>query len=63
VDRITVYHGFLRARDGTITTFDAPEAGTFDGQGTFAFGINPAGVIAGFYVDTSNVYHGFLRKP
>jgi hypothetical protein len=24
VDTNTVYHGFLRARDGTITTFDAP---------------------------------------
>jgi len=25
--------------------------------------INPAGVIAGFFVDASNVYHGFLRMP
>src|SRR5205807_1071010 len=45
----------------TITTFDAPGAGTAAGQGTFGFGINPAGMIAGIDQDASNVYHGFLR--
>jgi len=61
-------HGFVRAPDGTITTFDAPGAGTGPFQGTTAgvsgFGgppINPAGVITGHYVDSGGVLHGFLR--
>jgi hypothetical protein len=35
----------------TITTFDAPGAGTNpnQGEGTFPFGINPQGTITGFY--------------
>jgi len=49
-------HGFLRGRDGTITTFDAPGA-----EGTSAVSINPAGAITGFYGDASRVIHGFLR--
>ena len=55
-----VVHGLLRAPNGTLTTFDAPGAGTGFGQGTFALDINPAGEIAGQYNDNSNVYHGFL---
>ena len=55
-------HGFLRTPDdGTITTFDAPGAGTGPSQGTLAEDINPEGVIAGEYSDASNVVHGFLR--
>ena len=46
---------------GQIITFDAPGAGTGPFQGTFAFGINPAGAIAGYYVDSGYVSHGFLR--
>jgi hypothetical protein len=34
-------HGFLRAADGTITTFDVPGAGTSFFQGTQPLGINP----------------------
>ena len=48
----TCIHGFLRAPDGTITTFDAPGAGTGSGQGTFTAteeGLSPAGAIAGGY--------------
>ena len=57
------FHGFLRAPDGTITTFDAPGAGTQAAfsQGTFAYGLNPAGAIAGVYGDANFVSHGFLR--
>ncbi len=55
-------HGFLRARDGTFTTFDAPGAGKGANQGTFASSINPAGAITGTYKDASMVSHGFLRK-
>jgi hypothetical protein len=46
-----------------FTTFDAPGAGTGNGQGTIAYGINPTGLIAGEYLDSKFVYHGFLRAP
>lgn len=64
VDSNGVFHGFVRSPHGTITTFDAPGAGTAAGQGTFitfADGINPEGAIAGAYADASNVVHGFVR--
>jgi hypothetical protein len=38
-----VMHGFLRTLGGTITTIDAPGAGTAAYQGTNAGGINPPG--------------------
>jgi len=57
------FHGFLRAPDGTITTFDAPGAGTSYPLGTFAESINTVGAITGFYQDGSSVYHGYLRAP
>jgi hypothetical protein len=57
-------HGFLRARNGRVTTFDVPGAGTkfhaSPTQGTVPLGINPEGVIMGFYVDENGTYHGFL---
>ena len=51
-------HGFVRARDGIITTFDGPNAVS----DTAPSDINPAGVITGTYCDTINC-HGFLRRP
>src|SRR5208337_4953310 len=44
-------------------SFDAPGAGLGHGldQGTYAFGINNLGVIAGYFQDSSNVFHGFVR--
>jgi hypothetical protein len=39
------FHGFLRATDGTFTTFDPP-----DSIETFASTINPAGAITGIYI-------------
>ena len=36
VDPANVYHGFLRAPDGTFTTLNAPGAGTGAGQGTLS---------------------------
>jgi hypothetical protein len=55
----------LRAPDGAFTTFDAPGAGSGTGtyQGTFPISMNPAGAIAGQYIDANNEYHGFLRAP
>ena len=46
------------AHAATFTTFDAPGA-----TATFPQSINPAGEIAGYYVDASFVWHGFLRAP
>lgn len=60
-----VRHGFLRAANGTITTFDPPGVGTGIGliQGTFPFSISPSGnAISGLYSDTTGVYHGFVRN-
>ena len=50
-----------QARSPSLTTFDAPGAGTASGQGTFANDINPEGAITGYYLDASGVFHGFLR--
>jgi hypothetical protein len=56
-----VLHGFLRFSNGTITTYDAPGAGTGPGQGSDGESINPAGEIAGEYIDANGPYHGFVR--
>jgi predicted membrane protein len=59
-----VGHVFLRDPDGTFTTFDAPGAGTGAVQGTWSstfYGLNPAGAISGWYLDSGNAVHGFLR--
>jgi len=66
VDASGVSHGFLRAPDGAITLFDAPGAGTGSGQGTFTTftdGLNPAGALAGYYVDPNGGNHSFVRAP
>lgn len=50
-----------------ITTFDVPGAGTGAFQGTgcagCTFSINQWGAVVGTYLDTNNVFHGFLRSP
>ena len=53
LDADNLSHGFLRNRDGTFTTFDAPGAGHVPGSddGTYPFGINTNGAITGWYVD------------
>src|SRR6266704_1107232 len=57
-----VVRGFVRAADGTITTFDVLGAGTTPGSGgTLPQSINHGGVITGFYDDASYVAHGFVR--
>jgi len=63
-DSVTVAHGYVRSNQGVITAFDAPGAGTGPGQGTIVISpliINPKGAIAGYYIDSSDVKHGFLR--
>jgi hypothetical protein len=63
IDASNGAHGFLRARDGMITTFDAPDAGTGPFLGTFVTSINTEGAITGYYLDASGTIHGFLRSP
>jgi len=62
-----VGHGLIRYPDGTLTTFEAPGAGTGASQGTgcpgCASGLNQLGAIAGTYTDSNNLHHGFLRSP
>jgi hypothetical protein len=71
VARLTEVHGAMRtpARPGssggstpTITSFDAPGAGTGALQGTFGTSINASGDIAGIYLTSPNVAHGFVRS-
>ena len=49
-----------------IISFEAPGSGAGQGQGTGCFGctfsVNQFGVVVGTYLDTNNVYHGFLRS-
>jgi hypothetical protein len=56
-DASFVTHGFLRATDGTITSFDAPGAGV----ATFPAAITPQGLIVGTYFDANFATHIFLR--
>src|ERR1051325_588379 len=45
-----------------VITIDAPGAGTGRAEGTWATAINAAGIIAGYYVDSSGACHGFVRN-
>jgi probable HAF family extracellular repeat protein len=53
--------GFVRASDGTFTTFDA---GTYPPccDWTFATAINARGEVVGYLNDGYNANHGFLRR-
>ena len=58
IDSNFVFHGFLRAPDGSTTTFDAPGAGTGSFYGTLARGLNQEGAITGFDADPTGIYSG-----
>jgi hypothetical protein len=60
-DSTGVFHGYVRAPDGAITTFEAPGAGTASGQGTEVAGINDANTIVGVYIDPNGADHGYVR--
>ena len=62
IDGTGAEHGFLRNASGTISTFEAPNAGTGAEQGTIVTGIDAAGDVIGAYTDTSNAIHGFVRS-
>jgi hypothetical protein len=63
-DQYIVPHGFVRAPNGIVTSFDAPGAGLGHGlnEGTVAYSINTQGVIDGEFQDSQLVFHGFLRS-
>jgi hypothetical protein len=65
LDSNNVYHGFIRTPDGKFVTFDAPGADLTPGDfnGTFPVSLNDWGVLTGYYTDSNNVPHGFLRFP
>ncbi len=55
----TIFHGFSRDTDGTLTyPLDYPGA-TF----TFLAGLNDSGFIVGAWQDNSSPLHGFVRNP
>jgi hypothetical protein len=58
VDAGQVTHGFLRAQDGAITTFDVPFGNVY---GTYPGFISQPGAITGSYADANFVSHGFVR--
>ena len=64
-DASALLHGFVRAANGTISTFSAPGAGKGPGivQGTGGISINTAGAVTGVYTDASGVFHGFVLGP
>lgn len=61
----SVFHGFIRTRDGKFITFQAPGADTTPGSynGTSPNGINDLGAITGAYWDATGSSHGFIRTP
>ena len=60
-DGSAVRHGFIRAVDGTFTTFDVSEAGAGPTLGTIPLSINSGGAVAGFYLDSNQLTNGFVR--
>ena len=52
-------YGFLRAADGTFTTFTPPADFLFPGIGP---SINPAGDVVGTYWESPSSEHGYLRS-
>jgi hypothetical protein len=58
----TLCPGFAAGDEKAVyVTFDAPGAGTANYQGTYGESINAAGTVAGSYLDSNFVYHGFVR--
>lgn len=59
--RVSAPIGFVRDSSGTITTFSVAGSGNGTEQGTVPLAINANGEITGYYVTSTNVYHGFSR--
>jgi hypothetical protein len=67
----SAYQGFVRKADGTITTFNAPAAGAGPVsapqpaqrfQGTYLFGLDNDGTLAGAYAEPNDATHGFISR-
>ena len=64
----SMYGGFMRSADGsTYTAINDPNAGTGEDpngkkQGTTPVAMNASGMIAGYYIDSTSVQHGFVRS-
>ncbi len=73
VDANNVGHGFVRSPLGVFTTFDAPgavaggcgnnNALNLPSCGTTLTGLNPAGLVTGYYWDAKGAAHGFVGIP
>jgi len=59
-DLDSVHHGFI-SDGGSPTSFDDPDAGTDEDQGTEPLGINSKGDVTGLYIDSDGGDHGFVR--
>jgi len=53
-----VYHGFIRAPDGTLTSFDAPNA-----TGTAGDSVNDDGTVTGEYFDANDTTTAMCARP
>jgi hypothetical protein len=51
-------HGFLRAKNGALTTIDVPSASFTEG-----LGVNPSGSIIGDFCNQTTCFTGFIRTP
>jgi hypothetical protein len=65
-DANLVRHGYMRQADGTVASFDDPDAAQLPlsttNQGTDPRSINANGAVAGFYTDANGVRHGFILQ-
>ena len=62
-DSAGVLHAFVRRNDGSFSVFEAANASTSGGLGTFAQSINDNDEIAGYYYDQAqSVRRGFFLK-
>ena len=63
-DAAGVLHAFIRSSTRTFSVFEAANASTNGGLGTFAQAMNDTGAITSYYFDQAqSVRHGFLLKP
>jgi hypothetical protein len=54
--------GWLRSPSGTFTPINDPLAGTGNNQGTEAQSVNDHSVVAGVYITSGDVSHGFVYR-
>lgn len=62
-DAAGVAHAFIRYRGGREVILSDGDAGEAAGQGTYAVKINDAGEVAGYSIDATNLFHGFVWRP